>query len=51
MFPNGFIQIDADHHKDVHLTKINTVHYFKKILKKHFLYKYISDDEDDFIYF
>ena len=32
-------------------TKINSVHYFKKILKKHFIYKYTSADEDDFIYF
>ena len=24
MFPSGFIQIEADHQKDVHLTKINS---------------------------
>ena len=51
MFPSGFIQIHEDHRKDIHLTKINSVHYFKKILKKHFIYKYTSADEDDFIYF
>ena len=26
MFPTGFIQIDADRTKDVHLTKINSIH-------------------------
>ena len=51
MFPSGFIQINADHKNDVHLTKINSVHYFKKLLKKHFLYKYAVVDEDDYIYF
>ena len=51
MFPSGFIQINADHRNDVHLTKINSIHYFKKLLKKHFLYKYSIDDEDDYIYF
>ena len=50
MFPTGFIQVDADRKKDVHLSKINSIHYFKKILKKHFLYKYSADDED-FIYY
>ena len=51
MFPTGFIQINADRQKDVHFAKINSVHYFKKLLKKHFLYRYAVDDEDDFIYF
>ena len=51
MFPSGFIQISADHQKDVHLTKINSIHYFKKLLKKHFLYKYSTDDEEDYIHF
>ena len=51
MFPSGFIQINADHKNDVHLTKINSVHYFKKLLKKHFLYKYAVADDDDYIYF
>ena len=51
MFPTGFIQVDNDRSKDVHLTKINSIHYFKKILKKHFLYKYSVADDDDFIYY
>ena len=51
MFPTGFIQINADRQKDVHLTKINSVHYFKKLLKKHFLYKYATGNDDDFIYY
>ena len=51
MFPTGFIQINADRQKDVHLTKINSVHYFKKLLKKHFLYKYAAGENDDFIYY
>ena len=52
MFPTGFIQIDDDRKKDshIHLSKINSIHYFKKVLKKHFLFKYSSDD-DDFIYY
>ena len=51
MFPSGFIQINADHRNDVHLTEINSIHYFKKLLKKHFLYKYSIDDKDDYIYY
>ena len=51
MFPTGFIQIQADRSKDVHLTKINTIHYFKKVLKQHFLYKYSVADDDEFIYY
>ena len=51
MFPTGFIQIEADRSKDVHLTKINTIHYFKKVLKRHFLYKYSAADSEDFIYY
>ena len=52
MFPTGFIQIDDKRKKDshIHLSKINSLHYFKKVLKKHFLFKYSSDD-DDFIYY
>ena len=38
MFPTGFIQIDADPKKNIHLSKINSIHYFKKVLKKHFLF-------------
>ena len=34
----------------IHLSKINIIHYFKKVLKKHFLFKYSADD-DDFIYY
>ena len=52
MFPTGFIQIDDKRKKDshIHLSKINSIHYFKKVLKKHFLFKYSSDD-DEFIYY
>ena len=52
MFPTGFIQIDDNRKKDshIHLSKINSIHYFKKVLKKHFLFTYSSDD-DDFIYY
>ena len=51
MFPTGFIQIDADRTKDVHLTKINSIHYFKKVLKRHFLFKYSVAVDEDFIYY
>ena len=51
MFPTGFIQVDANRNNDVHLTKINTIHYFKKLLKKHFLYKYSIAHDEEFIYF
>jgi hypothetical protein len=52
MFPTGLIQVDAIHKKEpfIHLSKINSIHYFKKILKRHFLFKY-SVDDDDFIYY
>ena len=42
MFPTGFIQVDDIHKKDshIHLSKINSIHYFKRVLKKHFLFKY-----------
>ena len=45
MFPTGNIQVDNDGKKDssIHLSKINSIHYFKKILKKHFLYKYANE--------
>ena len=35
MFPSGFIKINADHQKNVHLTTINSVHlhYSKNYLK------------------
>ena len=33
MLPNGFIQVDAERKNDVHLSKINSIHYFKKLLK------------------
>ena len=44
MFPTGLIKVDNDHHNDayIHLSKINSIHYFKKVLKKHFLYTYKS---------
>ena len=51
MFPTGFIQVDTDRKKDIHLSKINSSHYFKKILKRHFLYKYKAVDECVFIYY
>ena len=50
MFPSGFIQIDDNSNNDIHLSKINNIHYFKKVMKKHFMYKY-SSEEDDFIYY
>ena len=52
MFPTGSIQVDDYHKKDssIHLSKINSMHYFKKVLKKHFLFKYSADD-DEFIYY
>ena len=50
-FPSGTIQIDANRTKDIHLSKINNIHYFKKVLKKHFLYGYASDDENDYVYY
>ena len=45
MLPNGFIQVDAERKNNVHLSKINSIHYFKKLLKKHFLFKYSSNEE------
>ena len=51
MFPTGFIQIDSDRKNDVHLSKINTIHYFKKLLKKHFLFKYSIAHDDEFMYY
>ena len=51
MSPTGCIQIHTDRRKDVHLSKINSIHYFKKTLKRHFLYKYTSADEEEFIYY
>ena len=50
MFPTGFIQVNVDRSKDVHLSKINSIHHFKKILKKHFLFKYAAGD-GDFIFY
>ena len=50
MFPSGFIQIDDNSNNDIHLSKINNIHYFKKVMKKHFMHKYSSED-DDFIYY
>ena len=50
MFPTGYIQVDVDRKKDIHLSKINSIHYFKKVLKKHFLFKYAAGD-GDFIYY
>ena len=50
MFPTGRIQVDGYSKNDVHLSKINTIHYFKKVLKKHFLFQY-SSAGSDFIYY
>ena len=50
MFPTGYIQVDVDRKKDIHLSKINSIHYFKKVIKKHFLFKYAAGD-GDFIYY
>jgi hypothetical protein len=49
MFPTGFIQVNTNRKNDIHLSKINSIHYFKKVLKKHFLFKYTIDEE--FIYY
>ena len=45
MFPTGYIQVDTADKQDsfIHLSKINSIHCFKKVLKKHFLYTYATD--------
>ena len=45
-FPTGFIQVKPQHAKDsyIHLSKINSISYFKKVVKKHFLFKYSVND-------
>ena len=40
MFRNGTFRIDSNQDNDVKLCQINSVHYFKKKLKQHFLYEY-----------
>ena len=50
MFPTGYIQVDGNRKNDIHLSKINSIHYFKKIIKKHFLFKYLVGD-GDFLYY
>ena len=40
MFRNGTFHIDSNPDNDVHLSKVNSIHYFKKKLKQHFLYEY-----------
>ena len=40
MFRNGTFRIDSNSANDVHLCKVNSVDYFKKKLKQHFLYEY-----------
>ena len=37
--------------EEICMIRIGSSIYFKKLLKKHFLYKYEVADEDDFIYF
>ncbi len=43
----GFIQVDEHHKKN---SLIHLSNYFKKVLKKHFLFKYSADD-DEFMYY
>lgn len=40
MFRNGSFRIDSNQINDVKLCQVNSVHYFKKKLKQHFLYEY-----------
>ena len=40
MFPTGTFNIDSNPNNDIKLCKVNSVHYFKKKLKQHFLYNY-----------
>ena len=40
MFPSGSFHVDSNPDNDIKLSKINNVHYFKKKLKQHFLFKY-----------
>ena len=40
MFRNGTFRIDSNPANDVKLCKVNSIHYFKKKLKQHFLYEY-----------
>ena len=39
-FRNGSFRIDSNPANDVKLCKVNSIHYFKKKLKQHFLYEY-----------
>lgn len=43
MFKNG-IAINLDKNKNVSLSNIKSDHHFKKVLKKHFLFKYSFED-------
>ena len=40
MFRNGSFCVDSNQINDVKLCQVNSVHYFKKKLKQHFLYEY-----------
>ena len=40
MFRNGTFRVDSNQVNDVKLCQVNSVHYFKKKLKQHFLYEY-----------
>ena len=40
MFRNGSFHIDSNPANDVKLCQVNSIHYFKKKLKQHFLYEY-----------
>ena len=39
-FPTGSFNIDSNPDNDISLCRVNSVHYFKKKLKQHFLYNY-----------
>ena len=40
MFRTGSFHINSNPENDVKLCKVNSIHYFKKKLKQHFLYEY-----------
>ena len=49
MFRNGTFRIDSNSANDVHLCKVNSVDYFKKKLKQHFLYEHSLHSQQDYI--
>ena len=40
MFRTGSFSVDSNSKNDIKICRVNTVHYLKKKLKQHFLYKY-----------